>query len=33
MFENDYFVEEVRGGHFMHREHPEEFADRLLPYL
>jgi pimeloyl-ACP methyl ester carboxylesterase len=33
MFESDYVVEEVRGGHFMHREHPEEFTDRLLTYL
>lgn len=33
MFESDYVVEEVRGGHFMHREHPDEFADRLLSYL
>ena len=33
MFENDYVVEEVRGGHFMHREHPEAFAERLLNHL
>lgn len=33
MFENDYTVEEVRGGHFMHREHPEAFAERLLAHL
>lgn len=33
MFENDYTVEEVPGGHFMHREHPEVFAERLLAYL
>jgi pimeloyl-ACP methyl ester carboxylesterase len=33
MFENDYIVEEVRGGHFMHREHPEAFAERLLAHL
>ena len=33
MFENDYIVEEVRGGHFMHREHPEAFAERLLNHL
>ncbi len=33
MFENDYIVEEVRGGHFMHREHPETFAERLLSHL
>lgn len=33
MFEGDYVVEEVPGGHFMHREHPETFAERLLTYL
>jgi pimeloyl-ACP methyl ester carboxylesterase len=33
MFENEYIVEEVRGGHFMHREHPELFAERLLAHL
>ena len=33
MFEGEYTVEEVRGGHFMHREHPDSFADRLLGYL
>jgi pimeloyl-ACP methyl ester carboxylesterase len=33
MFENDYTVEEVPGGHFMHREHPDVFADRLLAHL
>jgi pimeloyl-ACP methyl ester carboxylesterase len=33
MFENDYIVEEVPGGHFMHREHPETFAARLLNHL
>jgi pimeloyl-ACP methyl ester carboxylesterase len=33
MFENEYIVEEVRGGHFMHREHPEAFAERLLAHL
>jgi pimeloyl-ACP methyl ester carboxylesterase len=33
MFENEYVVEEVPGGHFMHREHPEAFAERLLAYL
>lgn len=33
MFESDYTVEEVPGGHFMHREHPDEFADRLLAHL
>jgi pimeloyl-ACP methyl ester carboxylesterase len=33
MFDNGYIVEEVRGGHFMHREHPNEFAERLLAHL
>jgi pimeloyl-ACP methyl ester carboxylesterase len=33
MFENEYTVEEVPGGHFMHREHPEIFAERLLTHL
>jgi pimeloyl-ACP methyl ester carboxylesterase len=33
MFENEYIVEEVPGGHFMHREHPEVFAERLLKHL
>ena len=30
MFAGDYIVEEVDGGHFVHREHPDAFADRLL---
>jgi pimeloyl-ACP methyl ester carboxylesterase len=33
MFDNEYIVEEVRGGHFMHREHPDAFAERLLAHL
>ncbi len=33
MFLDDYTVEEVPGGHFMHREHPEVFAQRLLQHL
>jgi pimeloyl-ACP methyl ester carboxylesterase len=33
MFAGDYIVEEVDGGHFMHREHPDAFADRLLAHL
>ncbi|BAX92870.1 alpha/beta fold hydrolase [Mycobacterium shigaense] len=33
MFDNEYLVEEVPGGHFMHREHPETFAARLLRHL
>jgi pimeloyl-ACP methyl ester carboxylesterase len=33
MFRADYIVEEMRGGHFMHREHPDEFATKLLAHL
>jgi len=33
MFAKDYVVEEMPGGHFMHREHPEAFAKLLLPHL
>jgi pimeloyl-ACP methyl ester carboxylesterase len=33
MFENEYVIEEVAGGHFMHREHPAAFAERLLAHL
>ncbi|MFZ1160945.1 alpha/beta fold hydrolase [Mycobacterium sp.] len=33
MFAGDYVVEEVPGGHFMHREHPDVFAERLLTHL
>jgi pimeloyl-ACP methyl ester carboxylesterase len=33
MFGNEYIVEEVAGGHFMHREHPQAFAERLLAHL
>lgn len=33
MFVNEYLVEEVPGGHFLHREHPETFAERLLTHL
>jgi len=33
MFASDYIVLEMRGGHFMHREHPGEFADKLLAHL
>jgi len=33
MFDAGYKVEEMRGGHFMHREHPEEFATKLLANL
>jgi pimeloyl-ACP methyl ester carboxylesterase len=33
MFTKEYLVEEIAGGHFLHREHPELFADRLLQRL
>jgi len=33
MFGGEYVVEEVPGGHFMHREHPDIFAERLLTHL
>lgn len=33
MFAAGYTVEEMRGGHFMHREHPDEFAGKLLAHL
>ncbi|AKK26640.1 alpha/beta fold hydrolase [Mycobacterium sp. EPa45] len=33
MFEGEYIIEEVPGGHFMHREHPELFAARALGHL
>jgi pimeloyl-ACP methyl ester carboxylesterase len=33
MFTSGYIVEEMRGGHFMHREYPDEFADKLLAHL
>ena len=33
MFENEYVVEEVPGGQFMHREHPDVFAERLLKHF
>jgi pimeloyl-ACP methyl ester carboxylesterase len=33
MFTSDYTVEEMRGGHFMHREHPDDFAAKLLAHL
>jgi pimeloyl-ACP methyl ester carboxylesterase len=32
-FSGEYTVEEVPGGHFMHREHPDVFAERLLTHL
>src|SRR5271170_1058109 len=33
MFAGDYIVEQVDGGHFMHREHPDAFAERRLAHL
>jgi len=33
MFASDYIVEEVPGGHFLHREHPDVFAEKLLAHL
>ena len=33
MFDDEYISKEVRGGHFMHREHPDAFAARLLVHL
>jgi pimeloyl-ACP methyl ester carboxylesterase len=33
MFERSYVIEELPGGHFLHREHPDAFADRLMAHL
>lgn len=33
MFSSSYVVEEMRGGHFMHREHPDVFAEKLLAHI
>jgi pimeloyl-ACP methyl ester carboxylesterase len=33
MFANTYKVERLPGGHFMHRESPEQFTDALLAFL
>jgi len=33
MFDGEYVIEEVPGGHFMHLEHPDIFAQRLLKHL
>ncbi len=33
MFTGGYTVEEMRGGHFLHREHPDVFAQKLLSHL
>lgn len=33
MFERGYVIEELPGGHFLHREHPDVFAERLIAHL
>ena len=33
MFTAGYVVEQMPGGHFMHREHPDTFSDKLLAHL
>lgn len=33
MYEGPYTVEKIPGGHFMHRENPALFADKLLAFL
>ncbi|MGE0784880.1 MAG: alpha/beta fold hydrolase [Sandaracinaceae bacterium] len=33
MFTGSYVVETMPGGHFLHREHPDTFAEKLLPHL
>lgn len=33
MFTGGYTVERVPGGHFLHREHPDVFAERLLAHV
>ena len=33
MFTGSYEVVQMRGGHFMHREHPDEFNEKLLRVL
>ena len=33
MFEGLYTIEEMPGGHFMHLEHPQVFADKLLGHF
>jgi pimeloyl-ACP methyl ester carboxylesterase len=32
-FEGDYVIEEMPGGHFLHLEHPDVFAAKLLKHL
>jgi pimeloyl-ACP methyl ester carboxylesterase len=33
MFEGPYTIEEMPGGHFLHLEHPEVFAEKLLKHF
>jgi pimeloyl-ACP methyl ester carboxylesterase len=33
MFARDYVFAELPGGHFLHREHPDGFAERLMAHL
>jgi pimeloyl-ACP methyl ester carboxylesterase len=33
MFEGEYTIEEMPGGHFLHLEHPAVFAEKLLAHL
>jgi pimeloyl-ACP methyl ester carboxylesterase len=33
MFTKEYTIESMPGGHFLHREHPAIFAERLLAHL
>lgn len=33
MFTGDYTIEDVPGGHFLHREHPKVFVERLLSHF
>lgn len=33
MFASDYVIEQIPGGHFLHREHPKIFTERLLAHL
>jgi pimeloyl-ACP methyl ester carboxylesterase len=33
MFEGEYVIEEMPGGHFMHLEHPAVFAEKLLKHF
>jgi pimeloyl-ACP methyl ester carboxylesterase len=33
MFSREYVVEELPGGHFLHREHPDLFVERFLTHL